>query len=506
MCATVVRDVEKIKTMGNINLVFPHQLFEHSPLFSNGQEFYLVEERLFFTQYNFHKQKIAFHRASMKYYEKYLTDLGKKVYYIASDESTSDIRELITQFAKSQIKEIGFVDLVDDWLATRIKNACGKHGITTHEYDSPSFLNSLDVLRTYFKKERKKYHQTQFYIEQRKTRHLLLDESGKALGGKWTFDTDNRKKYPSKKVPPPIHYPASNTFFEEAQTYVDQNFNDNFGELGNAPLYPTNFDDAKEWLQQFLEYRFHDFGAYEDAIVQDQHILNHSVLTPMLNVGLLTPDFIVEESISFGKQAGIPLNSIEGFIRQIVGWREFIRGIYTFHGRAERTRNFWGFKRKMPSSFYDGTTGIPPIDHTIKKVLKTGYCHHIERLMVLGNFMLLCEIDPDDVYQWFMELFIDAYDWVMVPNIYGMSQFSDGGLFATKPYISGSNYLLKMGNYQKGEWQSTWDGLFWRFMDTHRSFFLKNPRLGMLVRTFDKMEPEKKATHLKNAEHYLSSL
>jgi deoxyribodipyrimidine photolyase-related protein len=146
----------------------------------------------------------------------------------------------------------------------------------------------------------------------------------------------------------------------------------------------------------------------------------------------------------------VPLNSTEGFVRQIIGWREFIRGIYESRGSEERTTNFWNFKKKIPASFYDGTTGILPIDQTIKKVLKTGYCNHIERLMVLGNFMMLCEFDPDEVYRWFMELFVDSYDWVMVTNIYGMSQFSDGGLMATKPYISGSNYVMKMSNYKKG--------------------------------------------------------
>ena len=143
---------------------------------------------------------------------------------------------------------------------------------------------------------------------------------------------------------------------------------------------------------------------------------------------------------------------------------------------------------------------------TIKKVLETGYCHHIERLMVIGNFMLLCEFDPTEVYRWFMELFIDAYDWVMVTNVYGMSQFADGGLMATKPYISGSNYLMKMSDFPKGNWQKIWDGLFWRFMDTHRGFFLTNPRLGMLVRTFDKMANEKRFSHLETAENYLASL
>ena len=215
---------------------------------------------------------------------------------------------------------------------------------------------------------------------------------------------------------------------------------------------------------------------------------------------------IVEKTLAFGLSNNIPLNSLEGFIRQVVGWREFIRGVYMAKGREERTRNFWGFHKKIPASFYDGTTGIFPVDETIKKVLKTGYCHHIERLMVLGNFMLLCEFDPNEVYQWFMELFIDSYDWVMVPNVYGMSQFADGGMMSTKPYISGSNYLMKMGDYPKGNWQEIWDALFWRFLDVHRDFFLKNPRLGMLVKTFDKWNVTQQNHIQKIANDFLNEL
>ena len=226
----------------------------------------------------------------------------------------------------------------------------------------------------------------------------------------------------------------------------------------------------------------------------------------MLNTGLLTPQQIIDEVLNHVEKNDAPLNSIEGFIRQISGWREFIRIVYERESTKQRTTNYWKFKRKIPASFWTGTTGILPIDITIKKVLKTGYCHHIERLMVLGNFMLLCEFDPNEVHRWFMELFIDAYDWVMVPNVYGMTQFADGGLMTTKPYISGSNYLMKMSDYEKGEWQQVWDGLFWRFMHVHRSFFLQNPRLGMLVGTFEKMSEEKRKTHLENAEKYLSSL
>ena len=210
--------------------------------------------------------------------------------------------------------------------------------------------------------------------------------------------------------------------------------------------------------------------------------------------------------MDFAKKNEVPINSTEGFVRQIIGWREFIRGIYESRGSHERTTNYWNFKKKIPASFYDGTTGIPPIDQTIKKILETGYCNHIERLMILGNFMMLCEFDPDEVYRWFMELFIDSYDWVMVTNVYGMSQYADGGLMATKPYISGSNYIIKMSNYKKGDWQAIWDGLFWRFMHTHRAFFLSNPRLGMLVRMYDKMPQEKQQTHQENAMLYLDGL
>lgn len=492
--------------MKTVNLVFPHQLFEKSVLLDNDYPIYLVEEWLFFHQYPFHKQKIAFHRAAMKCYTDYLNGIGKEVIYIEAIEDQSDIRKLIPRLFKKGIEQLLCIDPVDDWLSQRIKSAAETYNIKIQVYDSPLFLNTREDLSHHFKKGRKKYHQTKFYMEQRQQRNLLLETNGKPVGGKWTYDTDNRKKYPAKKTPPPIQFPDKTAYHKEAERYVSEHFGNHLGELDGNAYYPISLSAAQDWLQQFLEYRFAEFGTYEDAIVKEETMLNHSVLTPMLNVGLLTPQRVVDKVISFAEENEIPLNSLEGFIRQIMGWREFIRGIYQFHGIQERTKNFWGFSRKIPKSFYDGTTGIPPVDITIKKVLKTGYCHHIERLMVLGNFMMLCEFDPDEVYQWFMELFIDAYDWVMVPNIYGMSQFSDGGLFATKPYISGSNYLMKMSNYDKGDWQATWDGLFWRFMDVYREFFLKNPRLGMLVRTFDKMAPEKKATHIANAEAYLKSL
>lgn len=492
--------------MKAINLIFPNQLFEHSQLLENGFPIFLVEELLFFKHYNFHKQKIAFHRATMKHYEAFLISKNIEVDYIESSKDISDIRELIPYLKSIGITNISYIDPVDNWLQKRIAKGCLDNSIEKNVYDSPLFLNTKEDLQPFFRSDKKKYHQTSFYTAQRNNRHILIDPDGKPTGGKWTFDAENRKKYPAKKIPPAIQFPDVDSFYKEALEYVDKNFSTNIGQLTTNGLYPTNFKTSKLWFQQFLEQRFLEFGTYEDAIVAENSILNHSVLTPMLNIGLITPAYVIEQSIAFAETNNIPINSLEGFVRQIIGWREFIRGIYESRGSDERTRNFWGFTKKIPKSFYDGTTGIYPIDQTIKKTLETGYCHHIERLMVLGNFMLLCEFDPDEVYRWFMELFIDSYDWVMVPNVYGMSQFADGGLMATKPYISGSNYLMKMSNYKKGEWQAVWDGLFWRFMDTHHSFFRQNPRLGMLVAMFDKMPQEKRHKHLENAELYLAQL
>ncbi|WP_405291924.1 cryptochrome/photolyase family protein [Algibacter sp. Ld11] len=493
--------------MKSINIIFPHQLFQESPIFESSAPIYIIEEFLYFKQYPFHKQKIAFHRASMKYYADFLQNKKKlDVTYIESISDLSDIRKLIPHLKEQGVKHINYIDPTDNWLQKRLENGCLQHSISIKTFSSPLFLNTKDELGDFFRKDKKKYHQTTFYTEQRKKRNILIDSDNKPIGGKWSFDAENRKKYPVKKTPPAIQFPDNNSYYTEAKLYVEKHFNNHLGDLTEHTLYPTNFKTTKNWLNQFFEHRFMEFGAYEDAIVAENSILNHSVLTPMLNVGLITPKQVIEACLLYAKHNNVPINSTEGFIRQIIGWREFIRGIYEARGIDERTTNFWKFDKKIPQSFYDGTTGILPIDKTIKKILKTGYCHHIERLMVLGNFMVLCEFDPDEVYKWFMELFIDAYDWVMVANVYGMSQFADGGLLATKPYISGSNYLMKMSNYKKGNWQNTWDGLFWRFMHKHRDFFLSNPRLGMLVKMYDKMPAEKQQQHLDNAEHYLLSL
>ncbi|HGJ65343.1 TPA: cryptochrome/photolyase family protein [bacterium] len=491
--------------MKSISLVFPHQLFENNPCLNKQRITYIVEEYLYFRQYKFHKQKIAFHRSTMKFYENYLREKGYKVIYIDSLNDLSDVRNLIHYLAKQGIKEINLCDVSDNRLEKRIRNECNSANISINIFESPLFLDTKEDIKDFFNKKRR-FYQLDFYKFQRKSHNILLGDDQKPIGGKWTFDNENRLKYPKDKIPPKVEFPKPNYFNKEAIIYTQKYFPDNYGKLNTDFNYPSTFSESKTWLQIFLKTRFAEFGPYEDAIVLKENILHHSALSPMLNIGLITPQFVINETLHYASKHKIPLNSLEGFIRQIIGWREFIRAVYEIKGNKERTRNYWGFTRKIPASFWNATTGIEPLDGTIKKLIETGYCHHIERLMLLGNFMLLCEFDPDDVYRWFMELFIDAYDWVMVPNVYGMSQFADGGLIATKPYISSSNYLIKMGDFNKGEWQSIWDGLFWRFINKHRNFFLQNPRLKMLVNIFDRMPKNKQKTHLNCAKRFLNTL
>jgi deoxyribodipyrimidine photolyase-related protein len=488
-----------------VSIIFPNQLYKQHPAVHDNRPIYLIEEWHFFNQYQFHKEKLVLHRASMKFYEQFLKKQGLMVHYIESIEAQNKIELVLEKLHLKNIKKIHIVDPVDSWLLKKIKSSAKKYDIELIIYICPNFLNSLNDVDDYFSKK-KTYFQTDFYTWQRKSRNILLEKDGKPLGGKWTYDADNRSKFPKKEMVPNLPNAAVNEFVVEAENFVQKNYTNNYGTVNKKHLFAINFIDTEKWLEVFLQERFEKFGIYEDAIVVKETVLHHSVLSPMLNIGLMAPQQIIDRAIAYSNKNNIPLNSLEGFIRQIMGWREFIRIVYEREGAKQRTTNYWKFTRKIPASFWKGTTGIAPIDCTIKKVLETGYCHHIERLMVLGNFMLLCEFDPDDIHKWFMEMFIDAYDWVMVPNVYGMTQFADGGLMTTKPYISGSNYLMKMSDYEKGEWQAIWDGLFWRFMHEHRTFFLSNPRIGMLVHTFDKMSADKQNTHLSNANNFLKNL
>ena len=495
-----------------VQLIFPHQLYDQSAMNAEGGAIYLIESDLFFLQYQFHQQKIMFHRASMKYYADQLIQKGCDLHYIEAHDPYAQIAVLVKKLASKGVKSIKVYDPCDNWIDKQLKKATEASKIELTYLPSPNFLNNLPE-SVQLLGNKKTYFQTSFYTEQRKQRSILVEQDGSPIGGQWSFDVENRKKIPKNTTIPSIHFFESNAYIDEARNYTKKQFNKNPGK-SDAPFiaadkalyYPVTHQDAKKAMTLFISEKLDQFGIYEDAMVVAEKTLFHSVLSPLINVGLIQPAEFLHALLQAYQKSKAPINSVEGIVRQIIGWREFVQLTYRKIGTAQRTKNFWDFNKKMPAAFYNGTTGIVPVDTSIKKLLESGYNHHIERLMILGNFMLLCEICPDDVFKWFMEMYIDAYDWVMVPNVYGMSQFADGGMITTKPYICGSNYLMKMGDFPKGEWQAVWDGLFWRFLSKQRVVFSKNPRWAMLLSTWDKMPEEKRATHLNNAEQFLKNL
>lgn len=483
-------------------LVYPHQLFKRHPALKKGRRVYLIEEPLFFKQYSFHKKKIVFHRASMKFYEDDLKKKGFDVTYIETEqvEKTSAISATLK---RDQISKVFYAELDDHWLEKRLNKAFNKSEITNESMPSPAFLSDLKWSKDFFS-SKKDYFQTSFYIAQRKRLKILVNNN-KPIGGSWTFDKENRKKLPKSHKPPAISWPKKNNFVRNAKVYCEQHFQNNPGNLDGIS-YPTTHTEALDWLEIFIEQRLNLFGDYQDAISNNNSFLYHSLLSSSLNSGLITPEEVIDKVLAAHQKKTIPLNSLEGFIRQIIGWREYFRAIYNLESVNQRNTNFFGYSRKIPNSFWTGETGIEPIDITIKQVLNHAYAHHIERLMILGNFMLLCEFDPDEVYRWFMELFIDAYDWVMVPNVYGMSQFADGGLITTKPYVSSSNYIRKMSNFNSGEWSNVWDGLYWNFIDENKELFASNRRMGLMLKQLENMDKEKLNMHKKNAGDFLKSI
>lgn len=494
-----------------VALVYPHQLFLPHPALAEGRMVRLVEDPLFFGNdphwpMAMHRQKLVLHRASMSAYAEELKAADHKVQRIdLPDGNTLDSAALLDCELPKSLKTLHVADPADDVLSRRLQRLARKRGIELVVHPTPNFMSPPSFLEKHLAGRTRPF-MAKFYEAQRKRMKLLLDEHGGPLGGHWSYDVENRKKLPKHYSPPRPPEAASSEHLEEAIAWVTQRFPDRPGSLDTFRWAHTRAQ-AEAWLEQFARERLADFGDYEDAISTAEAFLHHSALTPMLNIGLLDPEALVRRIVRYGQRSSkVPLNSLEGFVRQVIGWREFMHGIYIHRSVEVRNANFWNFDRALPAAFYDGTTGIPPVDRVIRQLLAEGWCHHIERLMILGNFMLLCRIRPHDVYRWFMEMFVDSYDWVMVPNVYGMSQFADGGTFTTKPYLSGSNYVLKMSDEPKGEWCEIWDGLFWIFIADHRDFFMANPRLSMMARTEEKQPPEKKAAHRRAANAFLKRL
>ena len=488
--------------MRNVAVVFPSQLLSASPVLPEASEVFLVEHPRFFSAFRFHQKKLVFHRASMKAYAGELIRRKVQVRYVELDEirAADGLKGILGPQA---VAGLYVVDPCDTPLKQELETLARELPCDLHWLESPQFLSGATNHEALFK-SRRHFSMARFYTAQRKSLGILM-EDGKPVGGKWSFDTQNRRPLPKDMATPKLPRASQSNYVKEAGLYVQQHFAGHPGSVEGF-FYPVTHQEARRWLKRFLARRLARFGPYEDAISRSRPFLFHSLLSPLLNAGLLTPADVVVQTLQFSESHDVPLNSLEGFIRQIIGWREFVRVVYLLAGSDMRTENFWDCRHRLPPSFYTAHTAMEPVDTVIRRVLKNAFAHHIERLMILGNFMLLCEIEPDEVYRWFMEMFVDAYDWVMVPNVYGMSQYADGGGMTTKPYISSSNYVRKMSDFPAGAWCPVWDALFWRFIHKHRAVFAGNPRMRMMVRQLDRMDRSKIKEHIDLAERYLATL
>jgi deoxyribodipyrimidine photolyase-related protein len=472
-------------------LIFPIHLFDpkileehlaNLKLTKQDIHFHLMEEPCYFGYHritmNFNKLKLVLHRASMKYYEQLLLTKNYKVTYHEFHDLHDANAHAPYTFLKKADRIIAF-DPVDYFLYNKLSKTIQQK----IEYlDSPAFLDTradLEHFHTKINKSKSFFHST-FYKWQKQHLHILESEH--------SYDTENRSKLPpSIDIPPLPKNDSKTAFVKDAIKYIEQHFPNNYGgNLDTAKLiFPITHNTSRKWLNDFCKRRLLAFGKYEDAIDgQSRNYLFHSCISPMLNIGLLTPSEVlttVTKYYSLHKKT-IGIANYEGFIRQIIGWREYQRYIYLYGYDKITKSNYFTNENKLAASWYSGTTGIVPLDNAIKMAFNDGYIHHILRLMIVGNIMNLCGISPIEAYKWFMEFSVDSYDWVMIGNVYSMALWCDGGLTMRKPYISGDGYVMKMSsNLARGEWNGIWLALFYNFINTHQTKLKSTYYAGMIT-------------------------
>jgi len=454
--------------------------------------FFMAEDYELCSYFKFHKHKLIFFLASMRNYRDNLLKNGFKCNYELLDKqkfNDSYEKKLKGFTEKFNITKIKIYEIPDSFFNKRIIKFCKLNSLKLEIIQSPMFMSDRTLINDYFSNNKKPLLNN-FYKLQRINKDILI-KNKKPVGDKWSFDDENRKKLPKVINIPKIPKIKTNKNTEDIKILIAKKFKVHPGSTENFFL-PTERKSALDWLNKFFEERFKNFGDYEDAMTKDSNTVFHSCLSPLLNIGLITPEEVIDTALEFAKINKVSLNNLEGFIRQIIGWREFIKGTYDYHEETMVNTNFWNHNRKLTSSWYDGSTGIEPLDHIINEVKISAYTHHIPRLMIISNIMNLSGISPKEIYRWFMEMFVDSSDWVMTPNVFSMGTYSDGGIFATKPYLCGSNYILKMSNFKKGEWCDIVDGLYWNFIERNSDIIRKNYRMSMMVNALGKISTERK--------------
>ncbi len=459
-----------------------------------------------------HPKKIAFCFAAMRKFAAALRQDGWQIAYTAytdPDNAGSIVGELVRRAAEFDADGVIATE-PGEW---RLIDALYDCPVPVRQIADDRFICSHARFAAWTK-DRKTLRMEYFYREMRRHTGLLMNGDDPA-GGQWNFDHDNRKPAKSDTDPPaPLRF-DSDDVVDEVLDLVAARFPDNFGDL--RPFwFATDAAGALRHLNQWLRHGLPQFGDYQDAMLTDQPFMFHAVIGLYLNAGLLDP-LAICKAVAAEWQAGrAPLNAVEGFIRQIIGWREYMRGIYFQQGPSYTARNDLNHTRPLPALFWGAKTDMACVGATVAQTGAEAYAHHIQRLMITGNFALLAGIDPAYVHEWYLAVYADAYEWVEAPNVIGMSQFADGGIIATKPYVSSGNYIAKMSDYctgcaydvkqKTGKGACPFNLLYWHFLDRHRPRFSQNPRMGQMYATWDRMDADKRATVLAEAQAWLDRL
>lgn len=525
----VVKDVEEIKVKKSqtnmpktLRLILGDQLNHDHSWFKavDNDVYYLQMEMRQETDYvKHHIQKIIGFFCAMRTFSKELENKSHQVIYYQLDDPknkqslSKNINQIISEL---DIKKFEY-QLPDEYrLDEQLKGFCKQLNIETAVSDTEHFLTERHELAEFFK-GKKTYLMESFYRSMRKKYHIMMEDDKKPVTGKWNYDKENRKKLPKD------HVPTSPFIFERDVTDIFELIKKtDIQTIGNvdpkAFLWPINRTESLQLLDFFNEHCLHLFGAYQDAMTPNYWSLYHSRLSFSINTKMLSPLEVVLSAVEYWQThpEKISIAQIEGFVRQIIGWREYMRGVYWEKMPEYSSLNFFENKRKLPAFFWNGQTKMNCLKHSIGQSLDYAYAHHIQRLMVTGSFSLLAGIDPDEVDEWYLGIYMDAIEWVEITNTRGMSQFADGGIVGTKPYAGSANYIDKMSHYcgtcfykkkeKIGAKACPFNSLYWHFYFRNREKLERNPRIGMAYRTWDKMDTVKKEAIIQQAEEYLENI
>lgn len=492
--------------MKTLVLILGDQLSLTSPALKHAREanapILMVEAAEEATYVPQHKARLVLFFSAMRHFRDDLQDEGFDVIYKALDNAdthASIAEELAFQIDAHNIKRVVCVTPGDARVGAAIKAVCRAVDVTLEALDDTHFMSTIKEFRAHAE-GRKSLIMEYFYRDLRKRTGILMDGS-KPVGGQWNFDADNRASF-GKEGPPDIPSPLKfepDAITRDVIALVEDRFADAPGKLEHF-AYPLSAADAQRALDDFIEHRLPHFGTFQDAMVEGEAFLYHSRLSTCLNLHLLDPRDAIDAAVTAYENGHAPLNSVEGFVRQIMGWREFIRGVYWTEMPGYADMNGMNGDQDVPAFFWTGETDMACIKDGVQQLIDHAYAHHIQRLMVLGLFLMLLGARPYDVHRWHMSMYADAIDWVSLPNVLGMSQHADGGIVGTKPYSASGNYINKMSNYCKGckynpakaigDDACPFTTLYWDFLDRNGDAFRTNHRMGFQLRNLDRKSDE----------------